>query len=249
MKGGSVGGGGGGSGSAGGSAAPGGVAQPRTGQGGSAAPGGVAQPRTGHLRAAWADWRLLAQEAGQRGAMLMNGGMFLAWACELSVVTVHATEVWGATPGSLGSLFAIVWATGLVGTPLGGWLADRHGRKAVIVPAFAVSSLALGTLAFSTGFWSFALPLGVWGMGSSMMMPALSAYCVEVSDVARRATALSLQRQAGDLVWLVAPVGLGVFADWASTSSAILLASGLATSATLAFAAFAPEPEVKMRGT
>ena len=110
-------------------------------------------------------------------------------------------------------LFAVAWATSLVGTPLGGWLADRFGRKAVIVPAFGIATVALGSIALSNSWLGFAVPLGLWSFAGSIAMPALSAYSVEVSPLAQRGQALALQRQASDMVWVFAPVGLGLPAD------------------------------------
>ena len=192
---------------------------------------------------ALSEWRQLAQHTGQRAAILVNAALWLTWAAELSVVTVHAVNVWGATPQELGTLFAVAWGTSLVGTPLGGWLADRFGRKTVIVPAFGVASVALGSIALSNSWLGFAVPLGIWSFAGSIAMPALSAYSVEVSPVAQRAQALALQRQASDLVWVFAPVGLGLLADAVSTSLAIAFAAGSATACVGIFSVWAPESQ------
>ena len=66
--------------------------------------------------------------------------------------------------------------------------------------------------------------------------------------MARRAQALALQRQASDVVWVFAPVGLGVLADAASTAWAIVFAAGAATACVGLFAAWAPEAEPEDAG-
>ena len=142
-------------------------------------------------------------------------------------------------------LFAVAWATSLVGTPLGGWLADRFGRKAVIVPAFGIATVALGSIALSNSWLGFAVPLGLWSFAGSIAMPALSAYSVEVSPLAQRGQALALQRQASDMVWVFAPIGLGFLADAVSTSVAIAFAAGSATACVGIFSFWAPEPDLQ----
>src|SRR5690606_37876301 len=59
-----------------------------------------------------------------------------------------------------------------------GWLMDRHGRKAAIVPCFVLMGLAIALVPLTTGFWSL---LGVTvlvgfgnGLGSGTMMTIAS---------------------------------------------------------------------------
>ena len=48
-----------------------------------------------------------------------------------TVVPVHATATWGASPADLGKLYSAVTLLSLVFAPLSGILADRIGRAPV----------------------------------------------------------------------------------------------------------------------
>jgi MFS family permease len=79
----------------------------------------------------------------------MTSAVYLAYAAEISIVPLHASQMWDATPWDLGLLFSAASATSLLATPLGGYLADRIGYKSVILPSsimlaagFAATSVA-----------------------------------------------------------------------------------------------------------
>jgi MFS family permease len=74
-------------------------------------------------------WRELLRLKPQQAALTLQVCLFTGYACELGVVTLHAAQTWGATPGDLGMLFAGVWALGMVFAPVGGWLADRYSAQ------------------------------------------------------------------------------------------------------------------------
>ena len=72
----------------------------------------------------------------------MTIGIWLGISAELSIVLQHATVAWAASPAQVGLLLATGSVVGMAGGPVGGWLADLHGRRAVLLPAMGVASAA-----------------------------------------------------------------------------------------------------------
>lgn len=166
----------------------------------------------------------------------MNSGLFLTYAAQLSVVPLHAAAIWEATPGQLGIMFSVVSLLGLVGAPAGGWAADRFGRKLAIIPAALLAITGMGLLPFATDQYTFLGCMGMLGLGTSFLSPGLTAYAADVAPPGQRAQALSVARQAGDIMFATAPLGLGVLADMFTNGSALAVTSGLAMVMTGVFA-------------
>jgi MFS family permease len=128
-----------------------------------------------------------------------------------------------------GSLLSAAALTGLVGAPLGGWLADRQGARSVAVGAATISALGLmavplvlnkarvaGALEegppFDAGLVFSALIL-LWSLGVTALGPALTAIGQELAPKGSEATALALPRAVGDGAYILAPFLLGLVGD------------------------------------
>ena len=123
------------------------------------------------------------------------------------------------------------------GAPLGGYLADKIGRKATVVPAALLTSV--GTLLTSMGdsFYTILASCALWGLGNSMVNPGLSAFAADVAkDESTRSQALSLSRMAGDAAFLVCPIGLGTLAQVTDCTTALYAAAAITFGANMTFA-------------
>ena len=65
----------------------------------------------------------------------LNGG----YAAAVTVLPLHATATWAATPAQLGIMFSVFSLLGFLGAPLGGWVADKFGRRAGVTPALLLA--------------------------------------------------------------------------------------------------------------
>ena len=77
----------------------------------------------------------LLSDPEQQGVIALTVGIWAGISAELSVVMQHASNVWEMSPSNLGMLLACGSVFGMLGGPVGGWLADRYGRRAVLIPA------------------------------------------------------------------------------------------------------------------
>lgn len=182
----------------------------------------------GTMKALWAEWGGLISSPPQQAAIAVNAALYLGWSCEMCIVSLHAADTWNASPGELGMLFALVSAVGVAGAPLGGWLADRAAtRQSVIVPSFCIATAGMASLAFADSYTTFLAGMTIFGVGTSMLGPAMAAYAVDVTPSDSRGRAFALHRQAQDLAWLAGPVGLGLVADLVGKPAAIMTGSGM----------------------
>lgn len=108
----------------------------------------------------------------------------------LGYIVPSLTRVWHLAPGAFGPIFASGFLGQLIGAVVGGPVADRIGRKTVLVAATV--EFALGAL-LTTQATSLGYLLGirlVTGLGIGAALPNAVALCSEYSPAPRRSTLL-----------------------------------------------------------
>lgn len=110
----------------------------------------------------------------------------------MGVSAPRITPEFGFTPGDMKWLFSISNIGMVLGAALGGWLADRVGRKPVLMAAAAMFGLfTLGTVV-SWDYWSFFAARLLTGLGFGAALPNMMAIASELSSPTRRALTASL---------------------------------------------------------
>ncbi|MDB5528760.1 MAG: transporter [Devosia sp.] len=155
-------------------------------------------------------------------AALCAAGMFVDVA-ELAL-SVAFSAIFSAPPHSLdatqlGMLLASVFVGGAIGSPLFGWLADRHGRRlALQLSLLLVAAPSLGAAFSPDANWLIFFRL-LSGMALGAYPPLMSAFLADIMPPKRRApimlTAVSIGLLGAPLVallvwWLtpLAPLGI-----------------------------------------
>lgn len=108
-----------------------------------------------------------------------------------------------------------------------GRLADRFGRRAVLVPALAVVTAGTALLPRAGPLWSFlAVMIGI-GAGTAASSAAAGGLLGD--SVGRRGSgaAVGVNQMAGDLGYLTAPVAVAALADATSYGTAYLAAAAV----------------------
>ncbi|WP_424991789.1 MDR family MFS transporter [Paenibacillus turpanensis] len=102
--------------------------------------------------------------------------------------------------------------TGLVMGLWGGELADKYGRKPVMIASLALNMLAMTGFAFAESVWMFAAMAILNGIGHSMFGPAANAQIADVVPEDRRAEVFAALHTAFNVGAAVGPLlGLYVF--------------------------------------
>ncbi len=139
-----------------------------------------------------------------------------------------------ADVGLIKAVYPIIWGAGQIFT---GWLADRVGRKPLIVWGMIVQAAGHAVIGFG-----LAAPLAaglagsvLLGLGTAMVYPAMLAAVGDVAHPRWRATSLGVYRFWRDLGYAVGALMAGVVASmlglvWAvHVAGALTFASGLLT--------------------
>ena len=186
--------------------------------------------------------RMLLADTGYRMVCLMGlvnavvrtGGLF-------NVVPLLAASKLGLGPGAIGGWLALGSMLGLAASYPAGALADRHGRKPIIVP-----SALLTALAFLVYFWApstlwFAIACVLWGVAAAVNGAAPAAYAADQAPPGMNAAAISGYRTISDIGYVVGPVLLGLLVDWQGAEAGLLAAAVLVGAVGLLFGRYAPE--------
>ena len=97
----------------------------------------------------------------------------------------------------------VILATGpimaLIGSVVGGRLADRYGRKPVMMTAIVGDALALVGFAFADTFWPLLLLNAMLGLTNSLFHPAASAMVADVTEPEQLNEAFGLLRMGHNI--------------------------------------------------
>ncbi len=167
-------------------------------------------------------------------AVVRTGGLF-------SIIPLLATEQLQISVSAIGFAMMIGSVAGLVAAYPAGWLSDRFGRKAVIVPATILSGGSMLLFCFAPSYPWFMAASILWGVAISVGGAAPAAYAADMAPPGMNAAAMSTFRMTGDAGYVIGPLLLGFVVDlYGSVASLVLAASSMALIG-IAFLALAPE--------
>ncbi|HXH22333.1 MAG TPA: MFS transporter [Dehalococcoidia bacterium] len=158
-----------------------------------------------------------------------------------TILPLLGADRFDLSPGSLGALFTLMSFLNLAAVPFAGTLADRWGRKAVIVPASAMTCASLVMFALAGDVAFLVLASVVQGVGTGFAGPAPAAYAADIAPQASRGFAMGLYRTYGDLGFVVGPPVMGWIADASSYAGSLYFNTALVAVSAAAFGLWAPE--------
>jgi MFS family permease len=126
-------------------------------------------------------------------------------------LTIYLTTVVGATATQSGLVLGLYSITSIGSNAAGGWLADRFGRRRVMIGSIALTSLvimAMGQARDLTGVAVLTLALGIV---DPAFVPAARAAVADVVPEQRRPRAYGLLGVAASVGWIAGPsIGAGL---------------------------------------
>jgi MFS family permease len=125
----------------------------------SPAPGKTVNEGT-RWKAALAGLRFLAREPFLRTLAILNAGYFLLTAAGLDLFMFHLKQDLGNSDNTIGLVFGIASLGTIFGSLLAPLLQKRLGFGTVWLGGFALSSLVIASIGFTTNVWL----MGLWGI-------------------------------------------------------------------------------------
>lgn len=158
-----------------------------------------------------------------------------------SLIPLLGNNELGLTAGTLGVIFTLLMVANVASTMACGWLMDRYGRKASLVPFSLVLALGIALFGVSQSVGLFVLAAVVMGAGIGVNGAVTAPYVSDIIPRSAFGTAMGLHRTFGDIGLVLGPVVLGYIADRAGLRAGIFTNAGLILALTLVFWALAPE--------
>ncbi|MEZ5851230.1 MAG: MFS transporter [Hyphomicrobiaceae bacterium] len=167
-------------------------------------------------------------------AVVRTGGLF-------SIIPLLATEQLKISVSAIGFAMMMGSIAGLAAAYPAGWLSDRFGRKAVIVPATILSGGSMLLFCLAPSYpWFMAASL-LWGVAISVGGAAPAAYAADMAPPGMNAAAMSTFRMTGDAGYVIGPLLLGLIVDLYGSVAALVVAAASMVLVGMAFLALAPE--------
>jgi DHA1 family multidrug resistance protein-like MFS transporter len=158
-----------------------------------------------------------------------------------NIIPILARDRLALHPDRIGFGLALASIVGLVVAYPTGVLADRHGRKIIIVPATIMSGLSLVLFLVAPTYGWFLAACAVWSVAMGLSGAAPGAYAADTAPPGMNAAAVSTYRMLADLGYVVGPIALGLTADVAGIDATLGGTAVLLVAVALLFARFAPE--------
>jgi MFS family permease len=144
----------------------------------------------------------------------------------------------GITMSVVGLVLLVATLIGSMGQIVGGELADRYGRRKVMILGLAWRAVAFLLISIAIGAGADYILLAglitLSSFGGSMYDPASNAMIADIVEPSKRLEAYSFLRIAQNIGWAVGPLIGGILTIWVSFSTLFLLGS-IATLAVTVF--------------
>ncbi len=156
-------------------------------------------------------WSLMRQISGP---VIMT---FTSYFCRIAgtwvLMPLVAKDQLGMGLWAVGLLLTVSAITNIVVLPLVTWVADRFGRRALLLLSGVsiISSLLLLSL--------YATPVTIWivsilsGLGGGFAGAVLSAYVADAAPPGQMGPAMGILRMATDIGFIVGPIAVGAVSD------------------------------------
>ena len=177
-------------------------------------------------------WPELLAKDEWRGLALCECGVRFGFAAKIAAIPILAAATFDGGASAAGALLSATGLAGLIGAPAGGWLTDRAGARATALISGGLSGAALLMIPIAL-HWDSSAAFGalvlLWGVGAAAQGPALVALAQQNAPEGSESEALALPRAAGDGIYILAPLLLGIASDTVPITGIECAVAGAAT--------------------
>jgi len=149
-----------------------------------------------------------------------------------AIIPLYAAAIIGLDVDAIGLLTAVAAGIEMLLFYPAGWIMDHWGRKAAIVPSFAIQAVAMACIPFTHTFMGLLWVDILIGLGNGLSSGAMMTLGADLAPQSVRGSFLGVWRFIGDIGATGGPVVVGGVADlvelpttaWAMATSGLLAA-------------------------
>jgi MFS family permease len=127
---------------------------------------------------------------------------------------LYVTQKFHVGMTQAGLILATNSVAGIIGGAIGGALADRHGRRGIILFGLVVSALSGLTLGFVNKFYLFYGLSAFVGLMGSIAQPAHQAMVADILPAEKRSEGFGILRVVANFAWIIGPTIGGFLASY-----------------------------------
>ena len=158
-----------------------------------------------------------------------------------TVVPILGAVKLGLRPDQIGTGLTLVSLLNLGMVYFTGVLADRFGRKTIIVPSNLLTVVSMAALALAPSHGWFVAGLALWGIAGGVAGVVPAAYAADMAPPGMNALTMSTFRTVSEFGYVIGPLLLGWISDLSSGEAALFTTAGIFAATSALFAFFAPE--------
>jgi len=177
---------------------------------------------------------LLISLVGFAGFVARTGGLF-------NIIPVLGQERLGLSPDQIGLGLATISVTAVFLAYPSGVLADRYGRKLLIVPSTIMTGVSMVLFLLAPSFLWFMVACAAWSIATGIQSSAPGAYAADITPPGMNAAAMSTFRSISETGYVLGPLVLGAIADLFGANTALGATAALMAVVGILFGLFAPE--------
>lgn len=188
-------------------------------------------------------WRLIAA-LGPKLLASAGAGVLMAQAVRAGrrvVIPLYGATVLGLDAQQVGFIVSLAALVDLAFFPVSGWLMDRFGRKAAIVPSFALQTLGMLLVPISASFVGLLGAALLIGFGNGIGSGTMMTVGADLAPQGATGEFLGAWRLVGDGGAMGSPVLVGALADGLGLAGATVVVAFSGITAALLFAWGVPE--------
>lgn len=124
------------------------------------------------------------------------------------------------------SIFYSIYAVSLgLSRPLGGWIADKVSRRAVVLPGMFLLSASMAALAWKLSTTELVIVAILYGIGFGGTGPALNALLIDRVPPEERGAAMGMYAASFEFGLAIGSIALGAVLGWTSFQTMWLVAA------------------------
>jgi MFS family permease len=162
--------------------------------------------------------------------------LYLGLRANKAFLPLYAVSV-GVNPAQIGILFGIQVAATLLTQPVGGYLADRVGRKPVVLVGLVLVGVALPLMVTTRELSVLVLLSVALGLGEAAVMPCIITLGTELSDKGSYGSTLGMLDAMDNVGKALGPIVAGLLLGLFSYGVSFTIIAGILVAVAVVFCA------------